>query len=112
MHFSFSLLRIKGIYIFRALPGQIQEVLHKRQLVYCVRVISAGCATITVKLQPWHSQLVLYARNIPSATILIITPCILEYVENNQQNALNSILFMVVRTCFGKTMPSSRSNYV
>jgi hypothetical protein len=111
MHFSFNLLRIKSLYIFRSLLAHTQEALHKRQLVYCVRIISDGCAMITVKLQPWHCQLVLYARNIPSATILILIPCILESVENNQQKVLNSILFMVARTCFGKTIPSSRSNY-
>jgi hypothetical protein len=30
--------------------------------------------------------------NLYSSQILILIPCILEYVENNQQNALNSIL--------------------
>jgi hypothetical protein len=43
MHFLFSLLRIKGLYMFRALLAHLQEALHKRQLVYCVRVMSAGC---------------------------------------------------------------------
>jgi hypothetical protein len=41
------LLRIKGLYMFRALLAQPQEALHKRHLVYCVR-ISVGCATIAV----------------------------------------------------------------
>jgi hypothetical protein len=67
MHFSFNLLIIKGPYIFRALLTHPPEVLHKRHLVYYVRVMSVGCATIAVKLQSWHSQLTLYARNIPSA---------------------------------------------
>jgi hypothetical protein len=58
MHFSFNLLRIKGLYMFRALLAHPQEALHTRHLVYCVRI---------VKLQSWHSQLTLYARNIPSA---------------------------------------------
>jgi hypothetical protein len=40
MHFLFSLLRIKGLYMFRALLAHLQEALHKRQLVYCVRVMS------------------------------------------------------------------------
>jgi hypothetical protein len=48
--------------------------------------------------------------------ILILIPCILEYVESNQQNALNSYLFIflftIAATCFGKTMPSSGRNYV
>jgi hypothetical protein len=33
MHFLFSLLRIKGLYIFRALLARPHEALHKRQLV-------------------------------------------------------------------------------
>jgi hypothetical protein len=40
MHFVFSLLRIKGLYMFRTLLAHPQEVLHKRHLVYCVRVVS------------------------------------------------------------------------
>jgi hypothetical protein len=43
MHFLFSLLKIKGLYMFRALHAHPQEVLHERQLVYCVHVISVGC---------------------------------------------------------------------
>jgi hypothetical protein len=54
MHFSFSLLRIKGLYMFRALFAHLQEVLHKRHLVYCMRIMSVGCATIEVKLQPTY----------------------------------------------------------
>jgi hypothetical protein len=46
MHFSFNLLRIKCLYMFRALLSHPQKVLNK--------------------LQSWHSQLT-YARNIPSA---------------------------------------------
>jgi hypothetical protein len=42
MHFLFSLLRIKDLYMFRALLADPQEVVHKRHLVYCVRVISAN----------------------------------------------------------------------
>jgi hypothetical protein len=44
--------------MFRALLAHPQEALHKRHLVYCVRA---------VKLQPCHTQLTLYARNIPNA---------------------------------------------
>jgi hypothetical protein len=36
MHFLFSLLRIKSLYMFRALLVRTQEALNKRQLVYCV----------------------------------------------------------------------------
>jgi hypothetical protein len=48
-------------------------------------------------------------------TILILIPCIINYVEINQINALNYILlyfsFTMASTCFGKTMPSSGSSY-
>jgi hypothetical protein len=43
MHFLLSLLRIKGLYMFRALLAHLQEALDKRHLVYCVRVMSVGC---------------------------------------------------------------------
>jgi hypothetical protein len=39
MQFLFSLLRIKVLYIFRALLAHPQEAVHKRHLVYCVRVM-------------------------------------------------------------------------
>jgi hypothetical protein len=42
MHFLFNLLRIKSLYMFRALLAHLQEALHKRQLVCCVRVMSVG----------------------------------------------------------------------
>jgi hypothetical protein len=73
MHFSFNLLRIKGLYVFRALFAHPQEVLYKRNLVYCVRIMSVGCGSVTVvarftvKLQHCHSKLTSYARNIPNA---------------------------------------------
>jgi hypothetical protein len=50
MHFLFNLLRIKGLYIFRALRAHHQEVLHKLHLVYCVHVMSVGCTRIEVEL--------------------------------------------------------------
>jgi hypothetical protein len=40
MRFLFSLLRIKGLYMFQELLAHPQEVLHKRHLVYCVRYVS------------------------------------------------------------------------
>jgi hypothetical protein len=46
MHFLFNLLRIKGLYMFRALLAYPQEALNKRHLVYCVRVMSVGCTRI------------------------------------------------------------------
>jgi hypothetical protein len=48
MHFLFNLLRIKGLYMFRALLAQPQEALRKRRLVYCVRVMSVGCTRVKV----------------------------------------------------------------
>jgi hypothetical protein len=44
MQVLFSLLTIKGNYMFRALLAHPQEALHKRHLVDCVRVMSAGAA--------------------------------------------------------------------
>jgi hypothetical protein len=38
MHFLFSLLRINGLYRFRALLAHPQKAIHKQRLVYCVRV--------------------------------------------------------------------------
>jgi hypothetical protein len=43
MHFIVSLLRIKGLYVFRVFHAHPQEALHKRYLVYCVHVTSVGC---------------------------------------------------------------------
>jgi hypothetical protein len=60
MHFSFSLLRIKGLYMFRALLAHPQEGLHKRHWVYCVRVMSVGYTRIGVELTS-------HTCNIPSA---------------------------------------------
>jgi hypothetical protein len=48
MHILFNLLRIKSLYMFRALLTDPQEVVHKRHLVYCVRVLSVGCTRIGV----------------------------------------------------------------
>jgi hypothetical protein len=46
MRILFSLLGINGLYMVRALPAHPQEVLHKRNLVYCVRVMSVGYTRI------------------------------------------------------------------
>jgi hypothetical protein len=53
--------------MFRALLAHPQEAIHKRHLVYWVRVMSVGCTTIAGPLQSCHSQLTLYARSIISA---------------------------------------------
>jgi hypothetical protein len=50
MQLLFSLLRIKGLYMFRTLLAHLQEALHKRHLVYCVRVMSVGCTRVGVEL--------------------------------------------------------------
>jgi hypothetical protein len=67
MHFSFSLLMIKGLYMFRALFAHPQETLHKRHLACCVCMMSVGCGTVAISLQSCHNQLTLHARNMPSA---------------------------------------------
>jgi hypothetical protein len=51
MHFLFSLLRIKGLYMFRKLLAHPQEAPHKPHFVYCVLVMSAGCTRIEVERQ-------------------------------------------------------------
>jgi hypothetical protein len=56
MNFLFNLLRIKGIYMFRALISHPQEALNKRHLVYCVRVMSVGCTRIEVNFHPGAPQ--------------------------------------------------------
>jgi hypothetical protein len=43
--------------MFRELLAHTQEALHKRYLAYCVRIMSVGCDTVAVSLQPCHSQL-------------------------------------------------------
>jgi hypothetical protein len=47
VHFLFSLLTIKGLYMLRVLLTHSQEVLNKRHLVCCVRVMSFGCTSST-----------------------------------------------------------------
>jgi hypothetical protein len=55
MQFLLNVLRINGIYMFRALLAHPQEAIHKRQLVYCVRVLLVDCTRVKTK------------NNIPSA---------------------------------------------
>jgi hypothetical protein len=38
--------------MFQALLTHPQEVLHKRHLVYCVRIMSVGCGKVTVTTVP------------------------------------------------------------
>jgi hypothetical protein len=51
MQFLFNLLRIKSLYMFRALLAHPQEALNKRYLEYCVRVMSVGCTRVGVEHQ-------------------------------------------------------------
>jgi hypothetical protein len=57
-YFLFSLLRIKGLYMFRALLADPQEPMHKGHLVYCVRVMSAGCTRTAVERQFQNGALI------------------------------------------------------
>jgi hypothetical protein len=50
VHFSFNLLRIKSLYVFRALLAHLQEALHKCHLVYCVRM--CDCSFTGIVAQP------------------------------------------------------------
>jgi hypothetical protein len=43
MHFLFSLLRIKSLYMFQELLAHLQEAQHRRHLVHCVHVMSVCC---------------------------------------------------------------------
>jgi hypothetical protein len=50
MNFLFNLLRIKGLYMFRALLAYPQKEIHKRHLVYCMRIMPVVSGTVAVKL--------------------------------------------------------------
>jgi hypothetical protein len=56
--------------MFPVLLAHLQEVLYRRRLVYCVRVMSVGCTRLewnSVPLQSWCSKQTKLARNITSA---------------------------------------------
>jgi hypothetical protein len=57
MHFLFNLLRINGLYMFRALLAHPQEALHKRHLVYCLRV---AATRPTLAAANWHNTQAIY----------------------------------------------------
>jgi hypothetical protein len=40
MHFSFNLLRIKGLYMLRALLAHPQEAVHKQHLLYYCAIVA------------------------------------------------------------------------
>jgi hypothetical protein len=60
MHFLFKLLIINFLYMFRALPADVQKALHKRQFEYCVRVMSVSCISFGLHQDPdvanWHNM--------------------------------------------------------
>jgi hypothetical protein len=51
--------------MFQALLSHPQEVLYKRHLVYCVRVMSAGCTCIGVPAPPEDEQVMLETCKAP-----------------------------------------------
>jgi hypothetical protein len=55
--------------MFSTLLAHPRELLHKWHLVYCVHIMSVGCGTVAL----CHSQLILYACNIPNA-ICVLPP--------------------------------------
>jgi hypothetical protein len=65
IHFSYSLLRIKGLYIFRALLAhpEVPDIISMQYTKCRLCSTSGGWAST---LQPYHSQLT-YACNIPNA---------------------------------------------
>jgi hypothetical protein len=69
MHFSFNLLRVKGLYMFRALFARPQEAPHKRHFVYCVHIMSVGCGTVAVQLCHGSAMAVLRVCVVPKASI-------------------------------------------
>jgi hypothetical protein len=52
MHFSFNLLRIKSLYMFRALRAHPHDALHKRHLVYCARIRQHFSSDFKTQLYP------------------------------------------------------------
>jgi hypothetical protein len=79
MHILFSLLRIKGLYMFRALLAHPQQALHKRNLVYCVRVMSVGCPRIGTSHKPYRSHAFLLpclsAKGLDCVFLIWFTQC-------------------------------------
>jgi hypothetical protein len=70
MHFLFSLLRIKGLYMFRTLLADAQEALHKRHLVYCVRI----CQLAALGLE-WKSKLAALCAAAPEDEQIMLETC-------------------------------------
>jgi hypothetical protein len=57
---SFNLLRIKGLYMFRPLLARLRESLHRRNLVYWVRIMSVGCGTVEVIIRAQYTKCLIY----------------------------------------------------
>jgi hypothetical protein len=55
--------------MFQALLAHPQEV---STTVYCVCVMSVGCGTVAVKLQPCHIQVTLYTCSVPSTVRAVL----------------------------------------
>jgi hypothetical protein len=94
--FHSILLRINGLYMFRALLAHHQEAFYKRHLVYCMRVMSAGCTT-PILVQPTDITRTQY------------TKC---RSRNNQHYALictTPLFYILAPACFGSNLPSSGS---
>jgi hypothetical protein len=63
MRFLINLLRMKSLYMFRALLARPKEALHKCHLLYCMRVMSVNCTRIGVKLvQPTDITCMQYTK--------------------------------------------------
>jgi hypothetical protein len=95
MHFSFILLRIKDLYIFRALLGHPQEVLNKRHLVYCVCIMSIDCGTVAVSLQPCHSQLKSASHWFQYSDKLLFLYSVSSYMYTQKSHMIFPVTFIV-----------------
>jgi hypothetical protein len=94
MHFSFSLLSINDLYMFRALFVHPQEVLHKQHLVCCVHIISVGCGTVAVSLQPCMFNC-LIVMHVPFC-VLLVCKCALYYCHQlSTQLQLNIYVYII-----------------
>jgi hypothetical protein len=87
MHYSFNLLRIKGLYMFRALLAHPQQALNKWHLVYCVCIVSVYCVCIVSV----YWSVISYTSRINKCRFLIIicTRRVINY-EYKQSVELNA----------------------
>jgi hypothetical protein len=93
----FSLLKIKSLYMFRALLAYLQEALHKRHLVYCVRVMSVDCTRVGV--ERWFHYTDLTPLFLPVNVFryrcdpLLLTYFLAHLLQNSQQRSQKSCLW-------------------